>query len=384
MQTVNRTHSSDSSGAINICHIASGDLWAGAETVVHNLLTHLSGYTDLNVMAVLLNNGPLAEKIRALRLPVTIIDENQTAFWEICRRLRRIVREHHIDILHSHRYKENMLAYISSIALKGVSLVTTQHGIPELYDNKNNIPYRFKSGLNYRLMKRKFDGVVAVSNDIEKIFTGTYRFDPRRVSAIPNGIEIPEKVNEKGTGSSLKVGSAGRLFPVKDYRLFVEIANETVRSKKNVVFSLAGDGPDRASIENYVGRLGLEKTFLLKGALNNMHDFYEDLDIYVNTSIHEGIPMTVLEAMSHQLPIIAPKIGGIDEIVRDGVEGFLVPDRDAALFAEKIAGLLENRSLLKEMGIAARERVVSHFSSQQMAETYCNLYKKLRSLNRET
>lgn len=97
-----------------------------------------------------------------------------------------------------------------------------------------------------------------------------------------------------------------------------------------------------------------------------------------NTSVHEGIPMSVLEAMSHGLPVVVPKVGGFPEIVEEGVSGYLVAGRDPASFAEKILGLVQAECRQSMTG-AARQRVVNCFSSEAMARKYYKLYSELVS-----
>jgi glycosyltransferase involved in cell wall biosynthesis len=89
-----------------------------------------------------------------------------------------------------------------------------------------------------------------------------------------------------------------------------------------------------------------------------MSTFYRGVDLYLNTSIHEGIPMSVLEAMAHGLPVVAPNVGGISEIIDQGVEGYLLEDRDPKASAEKFFLLYENKGLRERMSHAAREKVV--------------------------
>jgi glycosyltransferase involved in cell wall biosynthesis len=107
-----------------------------------------------------------------------------------------------------------------------------------------------------------------------------------------------------------------------------------------------------------------------------MTGFYAGIDIYLNTSLHEGIPMSVLEAMAHGLPVVAPAVGGIVEIIEDGVEGFLVEGRSPQAFAKKCI-LLQDGELRLKMGRAARARVEKAFSAQAMAQEYYRLYREL-------
>jgi glycosyltransferase involved in cell wall biosynthesis len=108
-----------------------------------------------------------------------------------------------------------------------------------------------------------------------------------------------------------------------------------------------------------------------------MDAFYTKIDIYINTSVHEGIPMSVLEAMSHKLPVIVPKVGGFVEIVEDGVHGYLVGNRNPSMFADRCIELLSDQKKRQQMAEAARQRVMDKFSRETMANQYYQLYQKL-------
>jgi glycosyltransferase involved in cell wall biosynthesis len=177
------------------------------------------------------------------------------------------------------------------------------------------------------------------------------------------------------TGGPFVIGSSGRLFPVKDYPLMVRIAQE-LAPQKEIYLVLAGDGPERGALEKAIEECGLVGRFILNGHLEEMDSFYCGLDIYLNTSVHEGIPITILEAMARGLPVIAPQVGGIGEIIEDGVEGFLVPNRDPKAFAEKCL-LLQDAELRHRMGQAARAKVERGFSTNHMAREYYQLYREL-------
>jgi glycosyltransferase involved in cell wall biosynthesis len=157
----------------------------------------------------------------------------------------------------------------------------------------------------------------------------------------------------------------------------IEIANEVRRKKYNFQFLLAGDGPERANLESLVNRYGLNKLFRFKGHVDNIDELYKNLNLYLCTSIHEGIPMSILEAMSHGLPVVAPKVGGITEILIDGVNGYLVVGRQPHLFAEKCIKLYNDTKLYNHFSMNAVERIKENFSAEVMARKYHDLYMDL-------
>jgi len=361
---------------LRVCHIVSGDLWAGAEVMACHLLKGLQACADLRLEVVLLNEGRLAAELRESGLYVHVFDESRQSFLRLAQDSRKLLAGNPPDIIHSHRYKENLLAFLVSRGQEKIRLVSTQHGLPETYGQPGSLAWQIKSRANFFALKKYFDTVVAVSEDIRSFFIKDLGFAQDKVRVVHNAVQVPEKANQMNNGKSFVIGSSGRLFQVKDYPFMVSVA-QVLSGQGNISFALAGEGPERTKLEEAIREAGLEKSFNLRGHLNDMDDFYRELDVYINTSVHEGIPMTILEAMARGLPVIAPKVGGIPEVVRDGVEGFLVQGRDPQAFAEKCLLLHRDRELRNRMSQAARSRVVRDFSVERMTEEYVNVYRRL-------
>ena len=361
---------------LKVLHLVSGDLWAGAETMACNLLRRLKDHDDLDVSVILLNRGRLADELRANGLTVHILDENLNSFWELFRKAQTIICSNPPGIIHSHRYKENFLALLISGCCRGIKLFSTQHGLPEFDENISSINQRLKTQTNFWTLSRFFT-TVAVSEDIRNVLVSRFGFRKEKVEVIHNGIELPPSPSPRRNAGTFVIGSSGRLFPVKDYPLMVEIARAVAATgADDVRFELAGDGPERPSLEALVQRYGLNADFILKGHQDDMDSFYRGLDIYINTSVHEGIPMTILEALAHGLPVIAPAVGGIVEVIEEGKEGFLIDGRSPGDFAEKCLFLKANRQERDRMARAAREKAERAFSAVGMAERYYRLYRR--------
>ena len=361
---------------LRVCHIISGDLWAGAEVMACHLLKELQSSSDLRLQVILLNEGRLADELIKDGLSVHVFDESRTSFLRLAQNIRRLLAGNPLDIIHSHRYKENLLAFLVSRGRGNVRLISTQHGLPETYDQSGSLAWKIKSRANFFALKKYFNTVVAVSEDIRSFFIKELGFARDKIRVARNGIQIPEKIDQKSNVNDFIIGSSGRLFSVKDYPLMVTVA-QVLSGHAEIRFVLAGEGPERTKLEKAIRESGLEKQFILKGHQDNMDDFYRELDIYINTSVHEGIPMTILEAMARGLPIIAPKVGGIPEVVQDEVEGFLIQGRDPLAFAEKCLLLYKDKALRNRVSQAARDRAISDFSVERMTRKYLDIYHQM-------
>jgi L-malate glycosyltransferase len=360
---------------LKVCHLISGDLWAGAEVMVFSLLRELQELPELELSVVVLNEGRLAEELRNLEIVMRVIDERRVSFPKLVLEARAFMRQRSFQVIHSHRYKENIITFLARG--RQAKAVATQHGMPETGHGMFSIASQFVSKIDCYLLSKRFDKLVGVSSNIQRHFLGCGA-RPDRLCVIHNGISLP-RIYQRSLKPVIAVGSAGRFFPVKDYPLMVEIARIISENKAQVRFELAGDGPGRDGLEKLITDYGLSRLFRLCGQITEMDGFYTGLDVYLNTSLHEGIPMSILEAMSHGLPVIAPRVGGIVDIIEDGVNGFLVSSRSPEEFAEKCI-MLQNAELRKKMGKAARAKVEESFSAKAMAQQYHRVYKEVMEL----
>lgn len=361
---------------IKVCHIISGDLWAGAEVMACNLLKELALNRELRVSVLLLNEGRLSAELHGAGLPVAVFDESRRSFKALAREVRHFLKKDPPDLIHSHRYKENLLALLGSAGNPRIRLVATQHGLPEPA-GRVSVAQAIKTKANFLLMDRFFDRTVAVSQDIRNHLVQDLGFRIDGVAVIHNGIPVqPDAGVSPPKTASFRIGSSGRLCPVKDYPLMVEVAS-LVCAQRQVQFQLAGEGPCRQDIAAAIERHNLATRFTLTGHLDDMDSFYRGVDLYLNTSRHEGIPMTILEAMALGVPVVAPAVGGIREIVEHGVDGFLVHGRDPEAFARCCLQIADNPELHAAMSEAARRKAQRNFSARQMAQNYFRLYQEL-------
>lgn len=360
---------------MHVMMLASGDLWAGAEAVVYELARGLRLFTDTRVSAVYLNRGRLSELTQAAGIETHVIEESRHGFASIVAQVAKLTRKLGPHIIHAHRYKENILAALAAPAAGFPKLVTTQHGISELNDTwKLNAVL----SLNTFILKACFSRVVAVSRDIENHLATRGGIPRERVGQVYNGIDTDRMAfapAENRTGFT--IGSAGRLVKVKDFLFMVDIAREVCARGKDVTFLLAGDGPEQGEIERRVKAYGLEDRFKLLGHVHDIGGFFSSLDVYLNTSKHEGIPMTILEAMARGIPVVAPDVGGMGEVIDGPAQGSLVPGRDAGAFARALLELAGSPEKRNGMRATARQRVEERFSTRAMASAYHELYREV-------
>lgn len=334
------------------------------------LIKELKDDRAVSISAIVLNEGALSRNLCEIGINTYVLSEEELSFHQIYLRIRAIIKNGKFDVIHSHRYKENFLAFFASLWLNSPLLISTLHGMPEhLSSPKANLLQR----LNLFLLARHFGHTVAVSNDIRDTLIEQFGFNKDNVMEIHNGISLPLLMNDCKDSSKCIIGSAGRFVPIKNYPMMIEIAHRCSADSK-VNFKLAGSGPELSKLQALIHSYGLESSFELCGHQDFMSAFYQGLDIFVNTSLHEGIPMSILEAMSYGIPVIAPQIGGIPEIIEDGIDGFLIPPGNVDLFTEKCLLLSKDLELREELGSSARHKIETKFSIKACAEKYRMIY----------
>jgi len=373
---------------INVCHLISGDLWAGAEVQMHTLVLSLAKSPRLSLSAIVLNEGLLAERLRADGIDVTVIEESRHGFFSIVKKVAVEVSRRGTDILHTHRYKENILGAKLKKRGRVKRLIQTVHGLSEPHRGIKKIKAGIFARLNERFTARYFDIIMPVSDDIARQLERKY--GRSRLVTIHNGISLsatkPARTREQlrkefGIPEGAPViGAAGRMVPVKGYDLFIEMAVKVLEKLPSARFLIIGDGPLRQSLEDKVTRLGLADRVILPGFRNDIIDALNCLDLFVISSFHEGIPMVLLEAMALRRPIVATTVGGIGEIIQDDISGALVASGDSRALAEACLKVLESGELGRRLGDGARARIECEFNVEIQAKRVLGLYEELAGM----
>jgi glycosyltransferase involved in cell wall biosynthesis len=245
---------------MTILHLFSGDLWAGAEVMILNLLKQLQTRSEIQVIALSLNEGTLTERLKNAGIQTCVVDERRFSFPGILIQAWRFLKDKKVDVFHSHRYKEHLLAVLLSGMLGVRKRIATLHGMPEPTTGARGLKATWTARVNDALLRRFFQ-VVAVSHEMKTTLVMQRRFRADRVEVIHNGIAMPplasnEEVRPyRSPTGTFQIGTVGRMVPVKDYAFFLEIAAEG--ALKNVRFSTLGGGPLQDALQRKREALGL-------------------------------------------------------------------------------------------------------------------------------
>ena len=345
--------------------------------MIFNLLSCLNEDASLRLLALSLNEGVLTEKLRAAGITTHVIPEARHSLLGILCRAARLLKHAHIAIIHSHRYKENVLAWLLAKWLGLTELITTIHGLPEPATNSAREARlaQWRTELDYFLVTRLFTCSVAVSEEMKRVLVQRYGFRENQVRVIRNGgLFPPTTSSETSRGKYFHIGTVGRMVPIKGFELFLEVAAALRRETRFVRFSILGEGPLRDELARRAAALNISDCVEFVAPRRDPLTYYRSLDLYLNTSLHEGLPLSVVEAMACRKPVVSSAVGGIPEIVVHGEHGFLVEGREPGRFAEWCVKLMRDDLLRRTMGERAEAVATSRLSAPAMAEAYRRLY----------
>ncbi|MBI3952199.1 MAG: glycosyltransferase [Acidobacteria bacterium] len=235
-----------------------------------------------------------------------------------------------------------------------------------------------------RFVATAVDRYIAVSHEVAGRLRRTFYIPARKISVVHNGI-YPTRFNGPVntalratlTGSSKQpvVLILARLDQQKGHRYLLEAAALVPEA----VFVLAGDGPERANLEAQAQRLGLNNRVLFLGYRQDAPDLLACCDLFVLPSLFEGLPLSILEAMAANKPVIASAISGNNEAIVHGETGLLVPPADPTALAAAIRMVLSNRELARRLAAAGRARVYKEFSAEGMVQRVTHIYEQILS-----
>lgn len=350
---------------LNVCYIIGSLRVGGAEKQCINVLNTLKAN---NKHIILLSDShddlsnSLNKDIIVHRIPVRL----RFLPYYILLIMSYLIKEK-INIVHTHMYWSSVYGVISA-RLAGVPvIITSEHGLNPW---KNKIHYWIERWLLTPLTTIR----VCVSNDIMLNRIKEDDIPRHKLIVIPNGTYVMPLSIKLLKPKIIKLIAVGRLVPAKDYITLIEAMEILSADVDNFELSILGDGPLKSSLLNFISNKLINKHIKIIGNVDNVNEWLEQSTFFVMSSITEGQPMSLLEAMAIGLPIVATKVGGIPETVEDGKEALLVNCKDPHLLAEAILLLINNIDFAQKLGKNASMRVISDYSIESVCERLESLY----------
>jgi glycosyltransferase involved in cell wall biosynthesis len=288
--------------------------------------------------------------------------------------IRRLVRSRRVDVVHANEPH----------ALTSAWLARAHRFVPLVVSRRVELPLApdSLSMARYRAARR----VVAVSDFVEKSMRGS-GLPSEDVEVIFVGVEIPAAVSQADRDlartrfaiqpESICLSNVAALVPEKGHMLLLRAFAELHTQFPQCVLLIAGEGPEKASLQAFVRQLHLEEVVKLPGFVPDVESVYAATDLFVFPSHHEPLACAMLSAMAYGLPVVAFDRGGNPEAIVDGENGLLVKELDPIALAGALARLVAHPDEAARLGRAARQTVITRFSEDRMAEETLRLYENL-------
>ena len=370
----------------SILHLIDSSGLYGAEKVILTLLEEFKG-SDFQVILGCIREKEteeveIAEMARKNGIPTHYFTMkrglNLLGIYEII----RFIKHNNISLVHSHGYKTNV--FFGILPFRSFPVISTVHGWLKFGTDHKEKVYEF---LDSKALKR-LDGAVAVSEAVREdlIKRGISK---EKIVTIYNGIRT-DHLQEEFEGLEIRrryllrqddfvIGTAGRLSEEKGHGYLIRTIPYLAKEIKNIKLIIAGDGPLRADLEYLVEKLGISNHVRLIGYEKNIETFLSVIDLFILPSLTEGLPISLLEAMALGKPVIGSRVGGIKEVIQNGINGVLIPPMDVKALSESIRSLYRDSEARRIMGSEGKRHIGIHFSSRAMASEYKELYRKILS-----
>jgi glycosyltransferase involved in cell wall biosynthesis len=333
-------------------------------------------------------------QIPLTRIPELVRPLSPWRDWIAFCKIYRFLRLEKPDVVHTHTAKAGTLGRAAAILARTPAIFHTFHG--SVFDGYFS-PAKTRFFLMIeRILARFTDRIITVSTTLKSQLCDIYRIAPReKIEVVRLGFNLADFASiaqsgyrwaEKNNSEPAVVGWVGRLTEIKDPLLFVDLASALKTAGLSVRFIMVGDGPLRHAVEDKISDCGLSSDFVLTGWQRSMPNIYSGMDLIVSTSINEGTPVTIIEAMATGCPFVAPNIGGLVDLTEGVPEsgedlstysnGILVTRRNVKTFERAVALLLSDARLRKHMGQIGHQFALKNFCRDRLVqETEC-LYRR--------
>ncbi len=345
----------------------------GAERVFICLCRGLSERGH-DVRALLLRDGWLRTELERYGVDVTILGLSGSMDRRFLGGFRDFLRTSGAEVLHAHEFT---LAYYGALASRrtGLPLLTTVHG--------KNFAAGFKRRAAGALLFRRKTGrrMVAVSSDLATHVACRLGLVAGRIVVVPNGVEVAGEPTAlpRAPGEPLRLVAVGNLYPVKNHQLLIRAMGRLVSAGVDARLDILGRGAEESRLTALIGELGLEDKVRLRGFRQDVGEFLHRSHLLVSGSLSEGMPVSFLEAMAAGLPVVAPRVGGIPELIAHERQGLLYDCDDVESLEHALQRLAGDEPVRRELGAQAFRRVREEYSEAAMIQTYSDLYDDLAS-----
>ncbi|MHB8973872.1 MAG: glycosyltransferase family 4 protein [Pirellulaceae bacterium] len=306
----------------------------------------------------------LTGKARQLDAPLVGVEDRGPLDLRVVKRMLDLCQRERVAIWHGHDYKSNALGLLLR-PFWPMKLVTTVHGWG-VQQRRTSLYY----GID-RFCMRWYDRVICVSDDLRTRCIES-RVPEQRCVLIENAIDTTQYSRCSSTDEAkrrlsfhsgrLLIGAVGRLSEEKNFDGLIRAADRLLNQGLDLELIIVGDGDQRRRLELLIAELGREDRFCLLGFRSDTIDLYQAMDVFVLTSLREGLPNVLLEAMALKVPVLATRIAGVPKLVQHEQNGLLIEPGDTDQITAGLRRLLSDATLRQQLATAARHTIETSYS----------------------
>jgi glycosyltransferase involved in cell wall biosynthesis len=367
---------------IRVLQLTSSLGFYGAEQMIMTLITALDRKSVDVRLATLekkrVSSTAIVSAARAAGIDAVTLPCRGWLDWRAIRELKSLVEEQRIEILHCHEPKSRLYGAVVS-RMTGVPMVATHH----LWTGQN-LRTRLVEVIDAAVL-HSCQRVVAVSSSVAESMRRVL-ISSSRIEVIPNGIDL-SVFKDSQQNSELRaslgippgvpvIGAVGRLDIQKAHERLIEAARKVTDAGEDAIYLIVGEGVERPRLESLVRNLGLSDRVFLPGYRSDIKPFLAIMDLFVLPSRREGTPMALLEAMAMRKPVVATAVGGVPDVLTDGIDGIMLPESGVGGLSDALLMLLRDPALARQIARSGRRRVENEFSSRRMASRYEDMYRR--------
>ncbi len=293
--------------------------------------------------------------------------------------VRAYIKKHNIQLIHAHLPWAGILARIVG-RITDVPVIYTEHNKQERYHVATRIMNLWTLNL--------LTCIVSVSQDVEQSIRIHKSGLRSRLLTILNGVNVSHFIPGQFNGSSIRkslsipidapvVGTIAVFRFQKRLDLWIELACQILNTVPNAHFIIVGDGPLKQNLIHKIEELKIEKRIHLAGMHTDIRPFLAAFDVYMMTSVFEGLPIALLEAMASGCSVVSTKAGGIAEVIRHDVDGLLCEVDEPEKIVQYVVDIIQDSHKRENLGIQARKRIVEAFSMEIMVSKLERLYEEV-------
>jgi sugar transferase (PEP-CTERM/EpsH1 system associated) len=369
---------------IKILHVVNSLDVGGMENILINLINHMDENKFEHTVCCIARRGAMGDRIKK-NVVIHEMKKGNNADYILPLKIACVIRKENPDIVHTRNWSA-IDGIIASAFAKKRKVIHDEHGRCSSDPKGLDVKRKWMR----KILDRYVDRYVVVSDELQDWMNKFIGIQSDKIVRIQNSVDttIFSPTEDKACAkiaiglpsNSLVVGYVGRLDPVKNLDLLIKSFSTLVTSvisKKPVLLIIIGSGPEEKKMRHTAKLYHIDKQVMFMGEHSNVHEFMHAMDIFAISSIAEGIPLTVLEAMASGLPVVATRVGGISEVVQDGKSGYLLDSGDDHAFSEKFRKYISDESLRTVHGRKGRELVEERYSLEKMIRQYENLYMEV-------